>query len=202
MEVVVSREDARPVVTVVYGSTFGDTADIAGLVARELADRLGAPVPVHDVASVRLATLTASDVLVVGCSTWHAGELQADWGSALGDVLGLDWTGTHVALFGPGDAGGYPDTYVDALGILAEAFEAGGATLVGAWPTVGYAHARSRAVRGGRFVGLALDVDSEPEATEPRVQRWCAGLVAELGLPPAGVTSSAPTRPAPVGRGD
>lgn len=195
-----SRENPRPDVTVVYGSTFGDTADIAGLVARVLAEALGHAVPVHDVATARLAALTACDVLVVGCSTWHAGELQADWEAALGEVLRLDWTGVHVALFGPGDAHGYPDTYVDALGVLAGAFEAGGATLVGAWPTAGYAHARSRAVRGDRFVGLALDVDSEPEATEPRVRRWCAGLVAELGLESAGFSASGSATPAPVGR--
>ncbi len=194
------REDARPDVTIVYGSTFGDTADIAERIALTLGEALGRPVPRHDVADVRWAALPPRGVLVVGCSTWHAGELQADWQDALEDVLRRDWSGVRVALFGPGDAQGYPDTYVDALGVLADAFEARGATLMGAWPTDGYGHARSRAVRGDRFVGLALDVDGEPEATEPRVRRWCAQLIAELGLRPAAATASGPTTPAPLGR--
>ncbi len=196
-----AHEADRPHITIVYGSTFGDTRDIAEGVARGLADALGGPVPCLDVTAVRMAEVAArGDVLIVGCSTWHDGDLQADWEDALPDVLTRDWSGVRVALFGPGDALGYPDTYVDALAVLAAAFEAGGATLVGACSAALYGFARAGAVRSDRFVGLALDVDNEPEATAGRVRRWCAQLVTELGLGAPAVKATGPATPTPVGR--
>jgi flavodoxin I len=167
-------------IAIVYGSTFGDTADAAGFVARELGARLGRPPPCLDIASTDLERLVGVDVLVVGCSTWHVGELQADWEAAFARLVTLDWSGTRVALFGHGDQATYPDTFVDALGILADAFEARGATLFGAWPSAGYDHACSRAQRGDRFVGLPLDADGQADLSTARIARWCAALVAEL----------------------
>jgi flavodoxin I len=167
-------------VAVVYGSTFGDTARVAETVAEALATHLGGPVPLHDVASVDLAALRGVDLLVVGSSTWHAGDVQADWDVVLEAVAAGPWAGTHVALFGTGDPHGYPDTFADALSILADAFVAGGAALVGAWPAEADAPRGSRAWRGDRFVGLALDADEEPARHAAAVQAWCARLAGEL----------------------
>ncbi len=167
-------------IVIAYGSTFGDTADAARHIARELSEWLGRPLPCVDVATADLDRLAEVDVLVVGCSTWHTGDLQADWEVAHPRLATLEWSGTRVAFFGHGDQYGYPDTYLDALGILADTFTARGATLVGAWPTSGYEHARSRAERGGHFVGLGLDADNQPELSAGRIARWCAALVVEL----------------------
>lgn len=167
-------------VAIVYGSSFGDTESVAEEVGRVLGALLRRPVPLHDVASVDLAALRGVDLLVVGSSTWHAGELQADWDAVLGDVAAGPWTGTRVALFGTGDPHGYPGTFADALGILADAFEAGGATLIGAWPAAADAPHASRAWRGDRFVGLALDADDDPALRAEAIRRWSAQIVAEL----------------------
>lgn len=167
-------------VAVVYGSSFGDTAAVAQEVARALGGVLAGPVALHDVARIDLATLHAVDLLVVGSSTWHAGEVQADWDAVLNAVALGPWAGTRVALFGTGDPHGYPDTFADALGILAAAFEAGGAELLGAWPAATDVSRRSRAWRGDRLVGLALDGDEDPAAHAEAVGRWCRHLAAEL----------------------
>jgi flavodoxin I len=176
-------------VAVVYGSSFGDTARVAEEVARALGGLLHRRVPLHDVATVELATLRGVDLLVVGSSTWHAGEVQADWDAVLKAVALGPWTGTRVALFGTGDPHGYPDTFADALGILADGFAAGGAELIGAWPAAADAPRASRALRGDRFVGLALDADDDPAVHAEAVGRWCRQLVADLA---AGATGRDP----------
>ncbi len=38
--------------------------------------------------------------------------------------------------------------------------------MIGAWPAEGYEYTNSRAIREGKFVGLALDEDNQPGLTE------------------------------------
>lgn len=163
-----------------YGSTYGDTADAADRIAAALSRRLARDVPCFDIGWRDVRELEAYDVLLVGCSTWNTGELQAEWDAAYGALEGLDLRGKRVALFGTGDAVAYADTYLDALGVLAQRFEACGADLVGSWPASGYGHLASRAQRGDRFVGLALDYENQESLTDDRVEGWTERLLAEL----------------------
>lgn len=160
------------------GSTLGDTRAAGERIADALAASMERPVPVYDIDEVDPARLQRYDKLLIGCSTWNVGELQAAWDRALPAVRKLDLRGIRVALFGSGDQLGYPDTFQDALGILAETFEATGATLDGAWPVEGYEHVASRAQRGDAFVGLALDADYQPELTDERIRAWTSQLAA------------------------
>ena len=171
-------------VAMFVGSTLGDTRDAGERIAERLSDLLARPVPIFDIDVEEPVALQRYDHLVVGCSTWNVGELQADWDRKLPAVRGLDLHGTRVALFGTGDQLGYPDTFGDALGILAEAFEARGASLSGAWPCTGYEHVESRAQRGDAFVGLALDVETQAHLTEERILLWTARLAAEWSEEP------------------
>lgn len=166
-------------VAVYYGSTYGNTADAAERIAASLSERLGVDVPVHEAGWSDVEGLAAHDLVLVGCSTWDGGELQADWRGWFPEIARLDLRGTTVALFGTGDQVAYADTFVDALGILAAAFEERGATLVGRWPAHGYAHVASKAQRGATFVGLALDEDNQPDETPGRIAAWTERLVAE-----------------------
>ncbi len=170
-------------IAIVYGSTYGRTEDAAQRIAALIQRLLGVTPALLEVGSTDLADLTRYDVLVLGCSTWNGGELQADWDLKLPELSGLDLSGKLVALFGAGDAVAYPETFQDALGIVAEACEARGATLMGAWPTSGYEFEASRAERDGAFVGLALDYDNQEELNDARIAGWCARLAAELSLP-------------------
>lgn len=77
-----------------------------------------------------------------------------------------------IALFGMGDVEGYPDTYVDALGILYDEFVKTGCTFVGEVSTDGYTFDDSQGLRNGSFVGLPLDEDNESNKTLPRIKAW------------------------------
>ena len=72
----------------------------------------------------------AYDNLIVGASTWFDGELPTYWDEMIPEIESLDLKDKKVALFGLGDQIGYPDNFVDGLGILADAFEKAGAILV------------------------------------------------------------------------
>ena len=172
----VAAAPAGAPVAVLFGSTSGRTEELALQVAARLSARLGEAVPVQDVATTDLAFLKVSEFAILGVPTWHVGELQADWDAVVDDLAAMDLRGLLVALFGAGDAAGYPDTFGDALGIVAEAVENAGATVVGHVPADAYAFEASRARRGDRLVGLLVDDrDDEPVARD-RIDRWCRAL--------------------------
>ena len=60
----------------------------------------------------------AYDNLIVGASTWFDGELPTYWDEMIPEIESLDLKDKKVALFGLGDQIGYPDNFVDGLGIL------------------------------------------------------------------------------------
>lgn len=161
-----------------FGSTMGVTERIASNLAEKLA-KFG-DVTVHNVGIDGLAGMAACDLILLGTSTWGEGELQDDW-LAHQELPGVELDGKTVALFGTGDAAGYPDTFVDGMGVLAAAAAKAGARRIGAWPTDGYGFDHSAALHNGQFVGLALDEDNQPEQTEARIEMWVAQLKAELG---------------------
>ncbi len=163
------------------GSTYGNTRAAADTLEKLFKDS-GVLVSNHDIALVKADKLLEYDLLLIGCSTWYVGEMQDDWYGKLEALSKLDLTGKKVALFGMGDQLTYSDTFQDALGMLAETLEQGGATLVGLTSTDGYKFSNSRAVRGQQFVGLALDDDNQSKLTKPRLQVWMAQLVKELEL--------------------
>ena len=71
------------------------------------------------------------DNIIIGCPTWHIGELQEDWDSVFLDYEKLDFNGKTAAFFGCGDQIGYPGNFLDAIGILAEPFMKNGGKLIG-----------------------------------------------------------------------
>lgn len=156
-----------------YGSTTGSTEDVAARIAA----RLGiAPADVRNVSDLSPELVAGYDALLLGSSTWGAGDLQDDWYDALDRLRALDLTGKTVALFGCGDAASYPDTFCGALGQIYDALVPTGCTFAGSVPTDGYDFSDSEAVRDGCFVGLALDEMNEAEKTDDRVAAWCEGL--------------------------
>lgn len=76
-----------------------------------------------------------------------------------------------------GDQEIYPDSVVDAIGIIAEAAEKAGATPVGMTAGDGYTFGESRAVRDGRFPGLAIDEEIQSDPTGSRIAAWAAELL-------------------------
>jgi len=68
------------------------------------------------------------------------------------------------------------------MGILEERIAAQGGTTVGYWPADGYDFSASKALRDGKFVGLALDEDNQSDLTASRIATWAAQLKTAFGL--------------------
>lgn len=165
-----------------FGSTDGNTEDVALRIQEML--ETGAPVQVDllDVAEIYLEEMQSYDRLLLGVPTWNNGQLQEDWEACFDELDTLDLSGKLVALFGLGDQIGYPSTFVDALFFLADKVRERGATLVGAWPTSGYTFTNSWAADDDLFVGLVLDEHNQPELTEERLRHWLEMISLEFGL--------------------
>ena len=162
-------------IKVIYGSTTGNTQRAAEAIAAGLG---GTAVSAADAVPDDFK----ADLLILGSSTWGCGELQDDWQSALPMLEAADLSGRKVALFGLGDAVGFADTYLNAMGEIGDIVKAAGGILIGAWESAGYPHSASTAEENGHFIGLALDDDNEPGETAGRIGRWCAQLKTEAGL--------------------
>ncbi|MEB3355839.1 MAG: flavodoxin [Synechococcales bacterium] len=156
-----------------YGSTSGVTEEIA----EKIRERIGEDK--CDLYNMQddfddVSDLLKYDYLLIGCSTWGAGELQNDWREPLFDIEieKPDFTGKTIAVFGPGDCEDHGKHFVGALGILHDQFKALGAKMVGAVSTEGYSFNKSSSIRDGKFVGLPLDEVNESEKTDQRIADW------------------------------
>ena len=164
---------------VYFGSSLGRVENVA----KQVAAQLGVPTLV-DLHESPLIGAGEHRLVVLAMSTWHDGVLQDDWRARQSELFEIDWSGTLVAMACLGDQYGYPRTFGDALGIVAEAIEPRGATLIGAWDLkadpIGYEFRKSRGLRDGRFIGLVIDEDNQPTATDERVRLWCQQVRSEL----------------------
>ncbi len=105
---------------IIYGSTTGHT--------QQAAHQIGEIFTQAKVVSVtEVERFEDYDVLILGSSTWGLGELQDDWESAINKLDASALGDKKVALFGLGDQMGYPDTFVDAMGKIAQAVTNAGA---------------------------------------------------------------------------
>lgn len=154
---------------IIFGSTTGCTAEVANRIARALHPLCRAPVSIR---YGRVDAMLACDALILGIPTWGIGDLQDDWERARNRLSCTDFHGKVVALFGLGDQLGFPDHFLDGMGVLYELLRDRGARFVGPWPIDGYDFQQSRAVVDGRFVGLALDENCQGHLTDERIRRW------------------------------
>jgi len=164
-----------------FGSTTGNTAGVAERIAR-----LAGPerVDLHDIIDIGPAAMEAYDFLIVGIPTWDFGEQQEDWLEVWPELDELRLTGKRCALFGLGDQLGYGEWYLDAMGLLHDKLRDAGAEPVGYWSCEGYDFEASKALTpdGRRFVGLALDEDSQRAETDGRIAAWVPQVLAAFGL--------------------
>ena len=125
-----------------------------------------------DVAKVTAAQVNVYDNLLLGTSTWGAGDMQDDWYSGIKEIKNANLAGKTVALFGCGDSQSYSDTYCDGMGEIYRELQGTGCNIIGQVPTDGYTYDDSTAVVDGHFVGLALDDVNEGDMTEARIDAW------------------------------
>jgi flavodoxin I len=159
---------------VIYGSSTGTCEAIA----EKIASKLGCE-------ALNVQELTADIVndnqnLILGTSTWGAGELQDDWYAGMSTLKSCDLSGKTIALFGCGDCESYGDTFVGGIGELYNGIKQSGARFIGSVDTDDYTFDDSEAVIDGKFIGLPLDDINEDDKTDARIDAWIAAITPEL----------------------
>jgi flavodoxin I len=164
-----------------FGTQTGNTEFLAEAIQKEFGG--SSVVELHNIADTAVEEFSAYECLIIGCPTWNIGELQSDWAGFYEDDLDqVSFNNKKVAYFGPGDQIGYADNFQDAIGILEEKISQLGGQTVGYWSIDGYDFTESKAVRNGKFVGLAIDEDNQPELTDSRIKQWVKQLKQEFGV--------------------
>ena len=159
---------------VIYGSSTGTCEAIA----EKIASKLGCEA--MNVQDLTAEIVDANQNLILGTSTWGAGELQDDWYDGLNILQKADLNGKTIALFGCGDCESYGDTFVGGIGELYNGIKASGANFIGSVETYGYTFDDSEAVIDGKFIGLPLDDINEDDKTDARIDAWIAQISPEL----------------------
>ena len=160
---------------IIYGTSTGTCEDLAA--------RIGAKLGVDNVINVTDlddSVIANNDNLILGTSTWGAGEVQDDWYDGLKVIKNADLSGKTVALFACGDSESYPDTFVGGMLEIYNAVKQAGANVIGAVATDGYTFDDSESVVDGKFVGLALDEVNEDSKTDERIDDWVAEIKPSL----------------------
>ena len=155
---------------VIYGSSTGTCQNIA----QNIAGKLG--VEAIDVTALTNDVVKANDNLILGTSTWGAGDMQDDWYDGIKVLKSAGLQGKMVAIFGCGDSESYSDTFCGGMRELYNAAQKAGATIIGSVDALDYTYDDSEAVVDGHFVGLALDDVNEDDKTENRIEAWIAAI--------------------------
>jgi len=159
------------IVNVIFGSDGGATKGVASKISKKCQGKA------IDIKAASKADFENCDLLILGSPTYGDGTLQTDWEENIEKLREANISGKKVALFGTGDQETYPDSFVDAMGILYDEVTEKGAVVVGHTETEGYDYTGSTAERDGKFVGLALDQDTQSGKTDKRVTAWLTQLL-------------------------
>ena len=159
---------------VVYGSSTGTCQGIAETIAQKLGTTA------IDVSKATAETFSTAGFLVLGTSTWGAGEMQDDWYDGIKTLKEASISGKKLAIFGCGDGETYSDTFCGGMREIYDAVLKAGASVIGQTSAEGYTFDESEAVIDDHFVGLALDEDNESDLTEARIDKWIEALKRSL----------------------
>lgn len=162
------------------GIFFGSSSGTTESIANQIATLLNIPTTdIHNVASASPADLGKYEVLLLGSSTWGAGDLQDDWFDFLPKIKSLDLSDKLIGLFGCGDSASFSDTFCDALGTIYQELQGTGARFIGAVNADGYSFDASTAIIDNQFIGLPLDEMNEDNQTAERIESWIKQLKSE-----------------------
>lgn len=143
---------------IIYGSTTGNTEDMAGMVKEEL-EQLEFEAEVKDVTQAQVADLNAEhDLLLLGCPAYGDDEieLQEDFADFYEKLNGLQLDGKPFAVFAPGDS-----TYEYFCGSVDMLEEKMGEL-------------------GGKLVTDGLKIDGDPGDASGEIADWTKSISALL----------------------
>jgi len=165
-----------------YGPLGGSTEKVA----KKVADALGN----ENVDLIPVKEAKASDVekyeniifgmSTIGKETWESDKSANDWDIFLPELEKINYSNKKIAMFGLGDQVTYDLHFVDALGIIAEIILPRGAQVIGRVDTDGYDFRESKALYDGKFIGLPVNEDFEPELTAKRINAWVQSIQSEF----------------------
>ncbi|MCE3038908.1 flavodoxin [Helicobacter anatolicus] len=153
-----------------YGTDSGNTHTIADLIAK----KLEVDTKPMDVSKVNKQQILEYDYLILASSTYGYGDLQSDWEDMIDAFDAKDFEGKTIALVGLGDQDTYSDTFCDCLYYLYEKVRLG--NVVGKTSIEGYSFDSTKSLEDGKFLGLVLDEDNQPELTQERIEKWVAEI--------------------------
>ncbi|MFC2104146.1 flavodoxin [Bacteroidota bacterium] len=165
-----------------YGPLGGSTERVAKKVAIALGNENVDLIPVKDsiASDVEKYENVIFGMSTIGKETWDAEKPANDWDVFLPEVEKVDYSNNVIAMFGLGDQITYDLHFVDALGIVAEKILPKGANIIGKVETEGYDFRESLALIDGKFIGLPVNEDFEPELTDERVNNWVEKIKLEF----------------------
>ncbi len=120
------------------------------------------------------------DQIIMGVATWFDGELPNFWDEFVPALEDMDLSGKKIALYGLGDQKGYPENFLDGVGLMANILEKRNANLIGFTSVEGYEFESSQAVRGNEFAGLAIDYENQGSMSKGRITAWVESLKQEF----------------------
>ena len=158
---------------IIYSFNTKKTAKIAEKIKEAFNDDRLEMVNAEDISEEKFRSY---EQMILGVPTWFDGELPNYWDEFVPALEEMDLKGKKVAIFGLGDQEGYPENFLDGVGIMADLLEERGAELVGFTSVEGYSFERSRAQRGREFAGLAIDYENQGSMNRERVSDWVEKL--------------------------
>tara|TARA_B000000532_G_C18735052_1_gene348609 strand:- start:61 stop:576 length:516 start_codon:yes stop_codon:yes gene_type:complete len=165
-------------IAIIYGSDTGATENVAKSIHQKIGEDKADLLEVNKVSPEDFKKYST---ILMGVPTWYIGELQSDWDYFFSDFEKIDFTGIKTSYFGLGDQLGYPDSFVDGIGILAKVVLKNGGEVFGSWSTEGYDFDESLGVNpDGDFYGLVVDDDNQHEMTEERIDKWLSQISSHI----------------------
>ncbi len=166
-------------IAIIYSFNTNKTS----LAAKKIAEAFGSDnVEMINAEDITPEKFIAYDKLILGVPTWFDGELPNYWDEFIPALEDLDLNGKKIAIFGNGDQKGYPENFVDAIGIMANILEKCGAKLVGFTSVEGYSFESSKARRGNQLAGLALDFENQGKLINQKINAWVDQLKKEFEI--------------------
>ncbi|MFV0377521.1 MAG: flavodoxin [Mangrovibacterium sp.] len=169
-----------------FGPEKGSVHRVAKKVQAALGEGLVELVSVNE---AELADLNKYDKLIFGISTvgketWNSEYSNTDWAKFFPNIAQGTYAGKKLAIFGLGDHITYPGHFVNAMGRLYNEIKKAtpNAEIVAPVSPDGYEFDDSEALVDGKFVGLPIDEDFEPELTDGRIAAWVADVKKGFGI--------------------
>jgi len=162
---------------VIYSFNAKKTGKVAERIKEAFNDAL---VELVNAEEINESLFLSFDQIIMGVPTWFDGELPNYWDEFVPAMEDMDLKEKKIALYGLGDQKGYPENFLDGMGIMADILEGQGATLVGFTSVSGYEYEGSLAERGDQFAGLGIDYENQGSLNKERIAAWVEQLKSEF----------------------